>query len=120
MSGTLSCSAANCVHNMSGLCSANLIHVAGVNANTSSGTECHTFAEKSFKNSFRNAANINIPGEIRQLFNRDSIGMSPKISCEALNCIYNTKRRCNADAVMIYGPGAQTSDLTQCETFKQQ
>jgi len=48
MSGQLSCSALSCVHNMSGLCSANTIHVLGSGAHTSNQTMCDTFAEKGF------------------------------------------------------------------------
>ncbi|KYH35383.1 hypothetical protein CLTEP_05590 [Clostridium tepidiprofundi DSM 19306] len=117
MNGSLSCSATNCVHNMSGLCSANTINVSGIDANTSSSTQCDTFAEKGLKNSLMNAANVNISGQFRQLFNSSSIEMSPIIRCTAERCKYNENKVCNAANVQITGPGALTSSKTYCETF---
>ena len=117
MSGKLNCSAHGCVHNMSGLCSANYILVEGNQAHTSKSTECKTFAEKGFVNAFTNVVNSNIPGEIRQFVNRNDVVMSPSIKCEALNCTHNVNEICGASNVVINGPGASSSDGTQCETF---
>lgn len=113
----LTCSSAECVHNMSGLCSANTIHIGGRVANTSAGTECDNFAQKGIKNAFLNVANMNVPGEIRQLFRNDSVQMSPSIKCEAGNCAHNVNAECSASDVQIYGPGAEDVKGTQCETF---
>lgn len=118
MSGKLSCSAGNCVHNMNGLCSANSIHVNGITSHSSSGTDCSTFSEKGFKNAFMNMGNMNIGGEIRQLFNSGSVEMSPKIQCDAVNCMYNANKQCDASNIQIYGPGATSVTGTQCETFR--
>ena len=117
MSGSLGCSAINCVHNLGGLCSANTIHVIGMRASTSSETHCETFAERSLRNALTHVANMNIPGEIRQLFNRDAVHMSPKILCEAVDCVYNEARICSAGSIQINGPHAQTTEHTNCETF---
>ena len=117
MSVKLNCSALGCVHNMGGLCSANYILVEGIQAHTSKATECKTFAEKGLANAFINAINSNIPGEIRQFFNRDEVVMSPSIKCEAINCTHNVDEICGAGNVVIHGPGASSSDGTQCETF---
>lgn len=117
MQNKLSCSAANCVHNMSGLCSANNVNVSGMSAHTSISTQCDTFAEQGLKNSLANVTNMNIPGQIKQLFNSASVEMSPSIRCEAQNCRYNNDRVCNAQNVQIDGPGALTSSRTCCETF---
>lgn len=119
MNGNLSCSAVNCVHNMSGLCSANNIHVMGSGAHTSSDTMCNTFAEKGLKNAITHVVNMNVAGEIKQLFTNKSIEMSPAIKCEARNCIYNDDRVCQADNVQIYGSRAEQSEGTECETFRQ-
>ena len=119
MSGELSCSAINCVNNMSGLCSASTIHVLGSGAHTSNETMCNTFAEKGIKNAFINLPNMNVVGEVRQIFKNDSIEMSPGIKCEAINCKFNEDRVCHADNVQIHGPGAESSEGTRCETFKQ-
>ncbi|MBL4936264.1 DUF1540 domain-containing protein [Clostridium sp. YIM B02515] len=120
MSRQLSCSALDCVHNMSGLCSANTIHVLGSGAHTSNQTMCNTFAEKGFKNSVAHFPNMNVTGEIRQLLNNDSIEMSPSIKCESVNCIYNEDRVCMAHNVQVSGPRAQSSQDTVCETFRMQ
>ncbi|MDP4090449.1 MAG: DUF1540 domain-containing protein [Bacillota bacterium] len=117
MNGRLSCSAVNCVHNMSGLCSANRILVNGMSAHSSSGTQCETFAEKGLKNAITHFTNINISGEIRQLMDRDGIHMYPEVGCNAVSCRYNDDRKCQADGLMIMGAHAETSDGTYCETF---
>lgn len=116
--GNLSCSAGNCVNNINGLCSANKINVAGISANASIDTQCETFSEKGFVNSFKNLSNMNLPGEIRQIFNNNSVQMSPEIKCSAINCVYNVNRVCNANDIVIYGTGAASSEGTQCETFR--
>ena len=119
MSGTLSCSATNCVNNMSGICSASTINVSGSNAHSSEATKCETFAEKGLKNSLTNVLNMNVVGEFKQVFNSDSIEMSPNIRCVAKNCIHNQKNLCAADNIMVNGAGALTTEKTQCETFKE-
>lgn len=118
MNNVLSCNALNCVHNTSGLCAANKINIDGMNASASSETSCETFAEKGIKNAFTNMANMNVPGEVMQLFNKNSISMSPEIGCEATSCIYNMDNVCSAENVQIIGSSANTSDCTKCETFK--
>jgi hypothetical protein len=115
--GSLSCSAVNCVQNVNGLCAANRIHVTGKGALSSSSTACDTFAEKSFTNAVTNMFNMNVAGEIKQVFNRDSIALSPKIECDALRCNYNSSKVCTANSVQIMGAHANTSLETQCETF---
>ncbi|MCY6483282.1 DUF1540 domain-containing protein [Clostridium aestuarii] len=119
MNTVLSCSVGKCVHNINGLCSAREINVGGLKANTSSDTQCGTFAEKGLKNAFTNLANMNISGELKQVFAKNSIEMSPKIICNAENCSYNNNRICNAPNVQIKGLRAQMSEQTECETFIQ-
>lgn len=113
----LICSANNCVNNIGGLCTANTIDVHGMRAHSSNETECETFAEKGLKNALANLVNMNITGEIRQVFSGSSIEMSPKIKCQAVNCSHNKDKICIARMVQIYGPGAVTSEGTECETF---
>ena len=117
MNEALSCSATNCVHNVSGLCSANTINVKGSEAHTSNSTMCETFAEKGLKNALANVANMNVVGEFKQIFNSSSIEMSPAIRCEAQNCLYNEDKICKANNVQIDGRSALTSSKTSCETF---
>lgn len=113
----LSCSAANCIHNANGLCSANSIMVEGLSASTSTGTDCKTFEEKSFTSAYSSFSNMNFTGEIKQIFNKDKIELMPEVKCEAENCKYNMAQTCKAENVQIYGPGANSSVGTQCETF---
>lgn len=117
MSGILSCSAMNCVNNVNGLCSAYKIHVGGMKAITSKETQCKTFAEKGFISGLANLGNMNLPGEIRQLFSNEVISMTPQIACEAVKCVYNSDRICSAAKIQIMGNSANSSEETQCETF---
>lgn len=117
MNGNLSCGALNCVHNLGGLCSANKITVNGRNAQYSGGTECSTFATKGIVNSITHITNMNIPGEIKQVFNNDDIYMYPAVGCTVVNCKYNRENLCEADRVMIMGTHASSSDATYCDTF---
>jgi len=119
MNGTLSCSATNCVNNITGICSARTINVLGSNAHSSESTQCETFAEKGLKNSLVNVLNMNVVGEFKQIFNSESIEMSPSIRCDAENCIHNEKKLCLADNIMVNGTGALSSARTQCETFQE-
>lgn len=119
MTGTLSCTATNCVNNMSGICSANTINVSGASAHSSEATQCETFAQKGFRNSLANVLNENVFGEFKQAFTNESIEMSPYIRCEATNCMHNEKKLCVADNIMVNGIGALSSGKAQCETFEE-
>jgi len=120
MRGTLSCTATNCVNNMSGICSASTIEILGSNAHSREETQCETFAEKGLKNSLNNVLNMNVIGEFKQAFNNETIEMSPKIRCEAINCMHNAKHKCIAQNIMVYGKGAICCEKTECETFKEE
>lgn len=97
MNGSLTCNASNCVHNLGGLCSANRIEITGMSALTSASTQCMTFTEKGFINALINIANMNIPGEIKQLIRNDGVYMYPLVACNAVKCVYNKEQRCEAD-----------------------
>ena len=111
----LNCNATNCVHNSSGLCSANSISIVGNGAYSSLSTNCGSFAEKGLRNSISNLSNFNVPGQVMQMFS--SMSMGPRIQCAAENCRYNQDRECTADKVQITGIGALTNNRTHCETF---
>jgi hypothetical protein len=115
----LDCSAENCVYNMDSLCSANKINVQGINSKSSSDTFCDTFQERGVKNAFKSLTNMNLGGEIKQVFNNDEVKMNPKIGCTATSCMYNTERVCTAADVQIYGPGAEQKNNTSCLTFRE-
>jgi len=120
MNGTLSCSATNCVNNISGICSARTIHVSGGDAHSSEETQCENFAEKGLRNSITNVLNMNVVGEFKQVFNHDSIEMSPRIRCGAINCKYNEKKLCLSKNIVIYGKDALSNEKTECETFEEE
>lgn len=124
MRGTLSCSATICVNNMSGICSASTINISGASAHSSEETQCENFDEKGLRNSLSNVLNLNIIGEFRQAFDNDSIEMSPRIRCEAVNCKHNEEELCIAKNIMVSGIDALGNEETassiketQCETF---
>ncbi|MBX4263592.1 DUF1540 domain-containing protein [Clostridium estertheticum] len=119
MRGTLSCTATNCVNNMSGICSASTINILGSNVHSKEETQCETFAEKGLKNSFNNVLNMNVIGEIKQAFNNDKIEMSPKIECQVINCVHNRDEECVAHNIMVNGREALSSEKTECQTFKE-
>ncbi|MBZ9636837.1 DUF1540 domain-containing protein [Clostridium sp. FP1] len=119
MNGVLSCSAVNCVNNISAICSARTIHVSGSNAHSSEGTQCENFSEKGLKNSLINVLNMNVVGEFKQAFNSDSIEMSPMIRCEAIYCKHNEKKLCLAGNIIMYGKDALSIEKTECETFEE-
>jgi len=120
MNGALSCSATICVNNISGICSARTIHVSGANAHSSEQTQCENFAEKGLKNSLINVLNMNVVGELKQVFKSDSIQMSPSIRCEAKYCKHNEKKLCLAKNIIVDGTDALSNEKTQCETFEEE
>lgn len=113
----LGCNADKCVNNLGGFCTASIIHIDGLNAHSSSGTQCDTFAEKNFTNAFKSLVNTNYSGEIMQLINTDERVMNPQIKCDALNCSFNSNQSCSASNVQVFGPRAISVHGTQCETF---
>ncbi|SHE69529.1 DUF1540 domain-containing protein [Clostridium fallax] len=113
----LSCSAENCVNNIGGLCTAGAIQIGGENAHSTKGTQCNTFGERNFKNALESVTNTNYLGELVQAFSSNDIKMSPKIGCEAINCMFNKDKICNASNVHIRGNNAESEYGTKCETF---
>ncbi|MEG1255093.1 DUF1540 domain-containing protein [Clostridium sp.] len=118
MNGTLTCNANNCLHNISGLCSAKNIHIQGTNAHSSEYTQCSSFTEKGIRNAITNVFNMNVTGEVKQLFSSSNVAMNPRIQCDAANCRYNINGNCGADFIQIYGAVAISSNRTECETFQ--
>lgn len=119
MNGALSCTATNCVNNISAICSARTIHVSGSSAHSSDETQCENFSEKGLMNSLINVLNMNVMGELKQAFNSESIEMSPKIRCEAIYCKHNENKLCLADNIVIYGKDVLSIEKTECETFEE-
>jgi len=114
----LSCNASSCVNYTGGFCAAATIHIIGDNAKTSKETNCSTFAERGVMNAFAGMANTNISGELRQFITMEEYALTPHILCEAEECRYNMKGRCSASNIQIIGEKAETTEETQCETFR--
>lgn len=119
MNGTLTCNASNCLHNISGLCSAKNIHIQGTNAHSSEYTQCGSFREIGIKNVISSMFNMNVTGEVKQLFNNSTIEMNPIIQCDSVRCRFNINRNCGADFIQIHGNMENGNNITLCETFQQ-
>jgi Domain of Unknown Function (DUF1540). len=116
--GKLSCNATNCVNNVAGLCSADIISIKGKDAISSSETVCDTFKQKGIMNALVSMGNTNYVGEVEQMFSDfHEILMTPEVHCNAKKCIYNKHGICGADNLFIYGPRADSVQNTECETF---
>lgn len=100
----LQCSVGRCENNSEGLCCRPDIHVGGQNAQSSSGTSCRSYAQRT--DGFNNSS-------VTQCV---SPNMSLDISCSARNCVFNANRLCSADMVSI---GLGGSRETECSSFKQ-
>ncbi|AYD39416.1 DUF1540 domain-containing protein [Clostridium fermenticellae] len=119
METKLSCDVRNCVNNISGLCDAYMINIIGSNARENSSTECETFADKNILNMAKSRfINSNLDGEFKQIFTNESIEMSPKIKCEAKNCVHNANGDCSAANIQIHESRTKDGNLSQCQTFK--
>ena len=117
MNGPLNCSANNCVHYTNNLCSANKIHISGLNASITPDTHCSTFQENNLENSLNSLSNINITGEIKQFFSNSGIAMYPEIECDARACKFNNSGLCSSSSISIIGNDATNSNSTYCNTF---
>lgn len=99
----LDCSVTSCLHNADQCCCKMAIVVDGRKAQDKEGTCCGSFDENrdgSFKNVFKTPEN------------------RLEIDCEAVECIYNENRHCEADHIDIAGDGAKTAEHTLCATFR--
>ncbi len=99
----LKCSAVNCAHNCSRLCSLSGITVGGSDACESDQTSCRSFSEGGA--GMQNSIASQQPSE------------KTRINCHAVMCVYNKDRFCTARSVEIDGYGADRSDQTMCSSF---
>lgn len=99
----LDCSVVNCTYNKENSCCKDNIHVGGHDAKVTDQTRCESFRERR-TDGMRNA---------------DDIPSKPtEISCDATTCTYNRSCKCHADQIQVAGSDANTSDQTECATFK--
>lgn len=97
----LGCNVKSCEHNKDNCCCLSSIQVTGSSACNCDNTCCSSYdeASKSASNSAK-TPKLNL-----------------SIACEAVNCIYNEEKRCNANHVDISGVCATNEEETVCATF---
>lgn len=116
MENNLKCEATKCVYNMDRLCSAKEIEVQGEDAMGGRFTYCGTFEERGVGNMVSEMGNMNLRGELKQLFS-DEQALDPRVGCNAHNCIYNQNAQCHAEHVNIISELAESAVQTECQTF---
>lgn len=100
----LQCSVGRCENNSEGLCCRPEIDVGGQNAQSSSGTSCRSYAQRT--DAFSNSS-------VTQCV---SPNMSLDIRCSASNCVFNADKLCNAEMISIK---LGISRETECGSFRQ-
>ena len=99
----LNCNVTSCVHNADDCCCKNSIVVEGQTARDKCDTCCASFDENkgdAFTNLFKTPEN------------------RLEVDCEAINCVYNERRRCVAEHIGIGGGKASSAGQTACTSFK--
>lgn len=99
----LDCNVTSCVHNSENCCCKHGIVVEGQTAKDRCDTCCGSFDE-------------NKEGSFKNIFKTPESRL--EIDCEAVNCIYNEGRHCQAEHIDVCGDGASKAEHTQCATFK--
>lgn len=98
----LRCNVKTCLHNEDEYCCKGKILVEGENATSARATCCSSFDERTgetFKNRY------------------ETPDTHLAVSCEAVNCIYNKKKKCVAEHITISGNQASIADETECASF---
>lgn len=111
---SLQCQALDCMHNLSGQCSANVIQVNSTRNETycDTYTRSDTFVAKEYDNSKYNTFN---DSTMDTEFGDEFVG-SPKISCNVTKCAYNKSFHCRADDVNIDNP--HDTMMCNCNTYR--
>ena len=100
----LSCSAIHCASNRDNRCCRPQIKVGGDQATESAETCCTSF--RPIREGVTNEADFS------------HVNQTVPITCEAVTCVYNRDRRCEANAVRVAGGSAHDMGATRCETFQ--
>jgi hypothetical protein len=116
MSIQLKCDAVNCLYNYGHLCSAEEIEVQGENTMGGRFTYCGTFSSKNLGNYVSSIGNMNYSGAMKQVVSDGQV-MDPNVLCNAVNCVYNSEKHCQADHVEIQNEISSTAEQTECQTF---
>ena len=99
----LNCNVTSCVHNADDCCCKNSIVVEGQTARDKCDTCCASFDENkgdAFTNLFKTPEN------------------RLEVDCEAINCVYNERRRCVAEHIGIGRGKASSAGQSECTSFK--
>jgi len=99
----LDCNVKNCLHNSDNHCCKQAIIVDGSKAKDCCDTCCGSFDE-------------NKDGAFHNLFKTPESRL--EVDCEAVNCVYNMDRHCEAEHIGIAGDGASDASHTECATFQ--
>lgn len=99
----LKCSVTSCLHYADDHCCKTAIIVDGQDAGKKCETCCGSFDE-------------NKDGAFHNLFKTPENRL--EVDCEAVTCVYNEDRHCNAEHIGIAGDGASEASQTECATFK--
>lgn len=104
----LRCNCFDCAYNdKGGKCFARNISIDGRSAQTTSETNCATYTPDT-----ANFTNMEFANDFMDLGAAKAATDAPSISCDAMNCRFNTNQRCTASNVLINKKNAS------CETFQ--
>ena len=99
----LDCSVTGCMHNAENCCCKNVIVVEGQTAREKCDTCCGSYDE-------------NKGGMFRNMFKTPENRL--EVECEAVNCVYNKDRFCEAEHIGITGGDTTEAQGTECSSFK--
>ena len=99
----LDCNVTSCMHNADNCCCKSEIIVDGHQAKDCCETCCGSFDE-------------NKGGASTNLFKTPEKNL--EVGCEAVNCVYNEQRHCQAEHIGIAGDGAVEASQTECSSFR--
>lgn len=99
----LKCGVDNCFYNKSDCCCKGEIIVEGHSAECTSETCCGSFQAK------KDCTCSNAT---------EHPTLTIQVDCDAVTCVYNEDRKCNADKIGIAGRGACKCADTECATFR--
>lgn len=102
----LKCGSFDCAYNSSGSCFAKNILIDGRCAQTTSETTCASYTPNG-----SNFSNMEFATDFMDS-GASRANISPKITCNAMNCRFNNNKSCTAGNVQI-NPG-----VASCETFQ--
>lgn len=101
---TLECTVSNCAHNEDHCCKLSEIQVKGKDAHMNSDTSCGSFEVKSAHTSMKSGG-------------CGCTAREKRVGCEAVSCMYNKGKTCDANHIDILGGHADRMNETECGKF---